>query len=486
MEGFTRDAELAPPLISQPQYAYTDHGFGTNGNAETMMMHSIEHKFPPLISECYVPAVSVDTVNNHRDLVPGPDFAITNSSSDTGLICRLSSSCGFSPPIYQYHGNSQGFSCEETADESSFSLPLTTTSMYSSKDLKQPSEAQYDDTIGQSVDEMLTQLLRHNCPCIASEGPLSVACAESERATQPHSTYDDQEIVDSEQPIFHLPREETATYPAKDSMPLYEAELSAHVAPSMPLINARNQERHHQDIVVSSASSSQRDDSNCKPCKKPATLLPPLTSSRDLHCLFAFAGCESTCKGKNDWKRHVKTKHFLSRLYTCPECREKSFGRRDLFRQHFIRIHASAAEKKAFLAKRASPDFKKMLQRKIAAADSGETASPPKAPRCWIQGCEADFADDSTAWEKCLDHVGCHMEAMVAGKEPFQNYVFTSDLLVYFDEIGAITKDGLGCWILGAQSNGQRCRQNKRKIRKRSADDDADGGPKTSKRQKTR
>ncbi|KAG6051555.1 hypothetical protein E4U39_000383 [Claviceps sp. Clav50 group G5] len=489
MEFIPGDTELTPPLISQPQYAYIDNGFGTNGNADTM--HSIKYNFPPLISDCYAPAVSVDTVNNHRDMVPG--FAITNSSSDTGLTWRLSSSCGFSPPIY--HDNSQGFSCEETADANRFSLeslPMATTSMDSSKDLKQPSESQYEDTIRQNFDGMLTQVFCHDCPYTSSEGPLSVPCAEFERATEPHSTYDDQEMVGIEQPLFHLLYEETATYPAKYSMLLYEAELSSHMAPSMPLVNARNQERHHQDTVVSSASLIQRSGSNCKPCKKPSTLLPPLTSSPDLHCLFAFAGCESICKGRNEWKRHLKTKHFLSRLYTCPECPEKSFGRKDYFTQHFIRIHASAAEKKAFLAKRTSPEFKKMLRHKQDAADGGETMSPPKAPRCWIQGCEADFADDSTAWEKCMDHVSRHMVAMVAGKETFQDYVFTRDLLVYFDEIGAITKDGLGRWILGAQSNGQRSRKNKRKLRRRPADDDddddddADGSTKTRKRQKTR
>ncbi|KAG6113627.1 hypothetical protein E4U13_003729 [Claviceps humidiphila] len=480
MEGFTRDVELAPPLISQPQYAYTDHGFGTNGNAETM--HSILYNFPPLISECYAPAVSVDTINNHRDLVPG--FAITNSSSGTELIYRLSSSCGFSPPIY--HGNSQGFSCEETVDESSFSLPTATTSMNSSKGLKQPSEAQYEDTIGPNVDGMITQLLRHDCPYMPSEGPLSVVCSESECVTQPYSTYDDQEIVGSEQLLSHLLYEETATYPAKDSMPLYEAELSAHVAPSIPLVNARNQGRHHQDIVVSSAPFSQRDGSNSKPCKKPSTLLPPLKSSEKLHCLFAFAGCESKCKDRNEWKRHLKTMHLLSRSYTCYECPEKSFGRKEHFTQHFVRTHVSASERKASEAKRASPEFKKMLEHKQAAAYGDETIFPPKAPRCWIQGCEADFAGDSTAWEKCLDHVSRHVKALVAGKESFRYYAFTSDLVAYFYEIGAITKDGLDCWILGAQSNREQSQKNKKKIKRRPADDDDDGSPKTRKRQKKR
>ncbi|KAG6099749.1 hypothetical protein E4U30_006058 [Claviceps sp. LM220 group G6] len=480
MEGFTRDVELAPPLISQPQYAYTDHGFGTNSNAETM--HSISYNFPPLISDCYAPAVSVDTINNHRDLVPG--FAITNSSSGTELIYRLSSSCGFSPPIY--HGNSQGFSCEETVDESSFSLPMATTSMNSSKDLKQHSEAQYEDTIGPNVDGMITQLLRHDCPYMPPEGLLSVVCAESERVAQPYSTYGDQEMSDSEQPLSHLLYEETATYSAKDSLPLYEAELSAHVTPSIPLVNARSQGRHHQDIVVSSASFSQRDGSNSKPCKEPSTLLPPLTSSEKLHCLFAFAGCESKCKDRNEWKRHLKTMHLLSRRYTCPECAEKSFRRKDHFTQHFIRTHVSTAEKKAFKAKMASPEFKKTLQHKQAAAYGGETIFPPKAPRCWIQGCEADFAGDSTAWEKCLDHVSRHMKALVAGKESFPYYVFTSDVSAYFDEIGAITKDGLDRWILGAQSNGEQSQKNKKKIKRRPADDDDVGSPKTRKRQKRR
>ncbi|KAG5968307.1 hypothetical protein E4U56_000394 [Claviceps arundinis] len=479
MEGFTRDVELAPPLISQSQYAYTDHGFGTNGNAETM--HSILYNFPPLISECYAPAVSEDTINNHRDLVPG--FAITNSSSGTELIYRLSSSCGFSPPIY--HGKSQGFSCEETVDESRFSLPTATTYMNSSKDLKQPSEAQYEDTIGPNVDGMITQLLRHDCPYMLSEGPLSVVCADSERVTQPYSTYYDQEIVDSEQPLSHLLYEETATYPAKDSMSLYKAELSAHVAPSIPLVNARNQGRRRQAIVVSSASFSQRNGSNSKPCKEPSTLLPPLTSSEKLHCLFAFAGCESKCKDRTEWKRHLKTMHLLSRSYTCPECPEKSFRRKDHFTQHFIRTHVSASERKGFKAKMASPECKKMLEHKQAAAYGDETIFPPKTPRCWIQGCEADFSGDSTAWEKCLDHVSRHMKALVAGKESFRYYVFTSDLVAYFYDIGAITKDGFDRWILGAQSNGEQSRKNKKKIKRRPADDD-DGSLKTRKRQKRR
>ncbi|GAB0138975.1 hypothetical protein EsDP_00007194 [Epichloe bromicola] len=256
--------------------------------------------------------------------------------------------------------------------------------------------------------------------------------------------------------------------PFMTGVPSYHAQGGPlPTSPSKP--GDQNSGGHQQHGVSSHTASPSR-----KPCQKsPAkeTTRNPQDAARPggLRCLFAFAGCDRECKGKNEWKRHVNTKHLLSRLYVCPDCPQKEFNRKDLFTQHYIRMHMSNKDKGApAKAKRTRPELEEMLRAKQAQAERGditETVPRPEVPKCLLDGCGVGFpANDDEAWEKCLDHVSKHLVAMATGKEVARGYDFTRDQLAYFQTLGAIAKDDHGCWVLGAQSNGERTRQNKRKL----------------------
>ncbi|QPH05139.1 hypothetical protein C2857_002720 [Epichloe festucae Fl1] len=267
--------------------------------------------------------------------------------------------------------------------------------------------------------------------------------------------------------------------PFMTGVPSYHAQGGPlQTSPSKP--GDQHSGGHHQHRV---SSHHHTGASSRKPCQKsPAkeATRKPQDAARPggLRCLFAFAGCDRECKGKNEWKRHVNTKHLLSRLYVCPDCPQKEFNRKDLFTQHYIRMHISKKDKEGAGAARGAksktwPELEEMLRAKQAQAErGGETAVQtcrPEVPRCLLDGCGVGFPngdddDDDEAWERCLDHVSKHLVAMATGKEVARGYDFTRDQLAYFQTLGAIAKDDHGCWVLGAQSNGERTRQNKKKL----------------------
>lgn len=332
----------------------------------------------------------------------------------------------------------------------------------------------------------------HSVPATAPQEPM-MSMPYSDQGHSAHSIFGIPRTVKEaccggggKQGLFQEVLDDKTLFPADGAPRPFNADRSSHLFSSIPANHPPTLARHHQHQVAAlSASTSspastsfpQGDASNCKSCTKMSahklTREPHEPACRALHCLFAFAGCDCRCKGKNEWKRHLKTQHLLSRLYTCPDCPKKNFNRKDLFTQHYIRMHASQKEKEAVKAKRALAEFDDLLRDKQAQADRGESRSPPEVPSCLFQGCDAVFSNDGTAWEKCLDHVSKHLEAMVAGKEAYRDYNFTPDQLAYFEAVGAITKDDHDCWVLGAQSNGERARENKKKIGKRPADADA-------------
>ncbi|KAG5916650.1 hypothetical protein E4U42_007565 [Claviceps africana] len=321
--------------------------------------------------------------------------------------------------------------------------------------------------------------------------------AESNQDGRIRSPFDTQRTTKEEycvdQDVFQRLLDQTPAF----TIPCAPLSYCADAAPSSSIAaNTRMSGSHEDQQVVASSSSSSSSSSpfshgncsNCKSCKKRMPNLHDSTPCQALYCLFGFAGCDCRCKGKNEWKRHVKTQHLLSRLYTCPDCPNKNFNRKDLFTQHYIRMHTSQAEKEAVKTKKTTPEFDKMLGDKQAQAERDEGASPPEVPTCLFQGCDARFANDGTAWDKCLDHVSKHLEAMVAGKEAFRAYKFTHQQLAHFETLGAITQGDHDHWVLGPQSNGERARENKKKIGKRPAEADAEAdadaldGHKTHKR----
>lgn len=223
----------------------------------------------------------------------------------------------------------------------------------------------------------------------------------------------------------------------------------------------------------------------CKSCRKkvsgPTGQEEHDKNCEGLPCLFYFAGCRSRCKGKNEWKRHLKTQHLLSCTYVCVPCHPKEFNRKDLFKQHYIRQHCTPEEKEAHKTKKPSAALLKWLEDKHTEACRRDYPSPPRVHECFMLGCTTTFPDNDS-WEKCLEHVAKHHEAMMKGKEVASQYDFTPEQLRYFVEVKALVPTSTGGWKLGAQSDGERARQNKKKIPKRSAESEPQASTTRAKR----
>ncbi|KAG6004585.1 hypothetical protein E4U21_000919 [Claviceps maximensis] len=451
-----------------------------------------------------------NAIKGYRYLTPDESTAQSPSIASEGVSSLLSDShqscrsmmspdldhgCN-SPPA---HSSVQGISGKEvTHVTSSFFSP-----MENAVDISRNSQlalvplGSYEDMGRQDIWSHFAQPPLHNLPATSTEDSLKgMAYDESGGDSQVdwpsfHTQRTIKEEYCAQQAIFHEPLDETAAYPAEYAAhPTYNAaeKLSPILSPS-----ASTAMGHYQQVAAVSPSSSPDGPGHgscCKSCKK-TTSAPKAspkpddsTSCQALYCLFAFAGCDCRCKGKNEWKRHLKTQHLLSRIFACPHCPNKNFNRKDLFTQHYLRTHCTQAEQGAYKMKKTSPELDKMLQEKQAQAEKDETVSPPAAPTCLFQGCEARFTNDGTSWDKCLDHVSKHLEAMVAGNEAYRDYKFTHDQMVHFEALGAIAQGDHGRWILGAQSNGERARENKKKIGKRPANADAVESHKMSKRRR--
>jgi len=83
---------------------------------------------------------------------------------------------------------------------------------------------------------------------------------------------------------------------------------------------------------------------------------PEITHSRGQHTHGAFTcplspyGCDTDFKSKNEWKRHVITKHLKVGYYECSLCSTEAMrapyrnSRKDLFSQHIRRVHLQTNE----------------------------------------------------------------------------------------------------------------------------------------------
>ena len=54
-----------------------------------------------------------------------------------------------------------------------------------------------------------------------------------------------------------------------------------------------------------------------------------------------YSACEAASRRKNEWKRHLVTKHLCHVEWHCDICSDRAFNRTDLFRQHIRRMHPS-------------------------------------------------------------------------------------------------------------------------------------------------
>lgn len=160
---------------------------------------------------------------------------------------------------------------------------------------------------------------------------------------------------------------------------------------------------------------------------------------RTFVCSFAPYGCESTFVSKNEWKRHVTSKHLQLGFYRCdvgkcsmnthqvsldnfvaPSQSPKStnstpfpgqtndFNRKDLFTQHLRRMHApwlqSGRRRAATDAEHAA--FEESLDQ-VRLRCWYSLRQPPHQSHCGF--CRESFAGEGS-WDARMEHVGRHFE----------------------------------------------------------------------------
>ncbi|QDS68960.1 hypothetical protein FKW77_008792 [Venturia effusa] len=159
------------------------------------------------------------------------------------------------------------------------------------------------------------------------------------------------------------------------------------------------------------------------------------TNNRPFPCCFAQYNCGSAFTSKNEWKRHISTKHIQLGFWRCDMCPPSpgidhpifnDFNRKDLFTQHLRRMHAvntpqGTQEQPKAIAPSAPPgggppvappntnppgltdeqimDIQKRCYRQLR--------GPPEVSSCVF--CTRTFSGPNS-WEERLEHVGGHLE----------------------------------------------------------------------------
>jgi hypothetical protein len=171
--------------------------------------------------------------------------------------------------------------------------------------------------------------------------------------------------------------------------------------------------------------------------------------TRPFHCVFNWAGCESTFASKNEWKRHVMSQHILLHYWVCqvelcskvvnkaPGAAHSSFSlpngaifnRKDLFTQHLRRMHTPTHVRK--LLKQAKMANKTANHPAILEWENRmkELQQDGVKPRCRLPdfmicpspGCGVEFHGNG-AWDDRMEHVARHLEGAAAGRETLVSF----------------------------------------------------------------
>lgn len=212
--------------------------------------------------------------------------------------------------------------------------------------------------------------------------------------------------------------------------------------------------------------------------------------TRPFHCVFDWAGCESTFASKNEWKRHVMSQHILLFYWLCTQdaCAKvvntlssnpgklvetngngrprgpslpngAIFNRKDLYTQHLRRMHTPATIKKQ--AKQAKTGNKvpsggaaqewEDRVRQLQQQGLRERCQLPTYMKCPAAGCDLEFSG-SNAWDDRMEHVAKHLEKAAGGREP--PVVFGGDVdptLTHWStrpDVGIVKRMGANGWQL--------------------------------------
>jgi hypothetical protein len=165
--------------------------------------------------------------------------------------------------------------------------------------------------------------------------------------------------------------------------------------------------------------------------RRAVTSSPADATPHTFTCSFAPYGCESTFASKNEWKRHITSKHLLLGFYRCdvgrcnvqtqhtplqspksisttPPGQSNDFNRKDLFTQHQRRMHAPWLQPGR---RRAPTDvengaFESSLENVRRRCWHG-LRQPPTKSHCGF--CGEVFAGGGS-WDARMEHVGRHFE----------------------------------------------------------------------------
>lgn len=136
-------------------------------------------------------------------------------------------------------------------------------------------------------------------------------------------------------------------------------------------------------------------------------------------CTFAFAGCPYSFNSKNEWKRHVTSKHMCFYYWECrvgscsPPGQGGRFNRKDLFAQHLRRMHSLSS---VLLARdsKAKGDWDRRLE---CLLEEGRRLgrAPINGVKCPVPGCSGRW-EGQRSWEERMEHVARHWEGARGGE----------------------------------------------------------------------
>jgi hypothetical protein len=125
-------------------------------------------------------------------------------------------------------------------------------------------------------------------------------------------------------------------------------------------------------------------------------------SGKQYRCMFRYAGCESSFGRKQDWKKHLTSRHHLEHpaIYRCTvkDCNQPAdyvFSRKDHLKEHLKKIHHLA--KDSGLAEKDVVDLEKKIEPRMV----------PDFLRCSF--CLQNFRQEGMLeWPKVLHHISQH------------------------------------------------------------------------------
>lgn len=211
--------------------------------------------------------------------------------------------------------------------------------------------------------------------------------------------------------------------------PIFEAGAAADATTSLPspVISPPSPPSLRQK-KPSAGRVTKRSTTSSQPKPKPSSArqtsktrsTPRRGPTRLFVCSFRRYGCTSTFTSKNEWKRHVASKHIQLGFYRCDvggcagehnttgSRSEKLFNRKDLFTQHQRRMHAPWANRnpKQPASEQERDAFERTLQ-SVRERCWHELRTLPDRSTCGV--CGKAFSGPRS-WDQRMEHLGRHYE----------------------------------------------------------------------------